>query len=566
MDFKLNIGKLTETIAAYDKILEKLSEEKEEINNALNRLYEEGWFGQARDKFEEVHKKKQLLYSEVEENIKYLKDILENEEKPRAVELKKRSEDFVNKVARGGGGSGAVTSDDEGIISLLYSGVDKLDSIIDNCTDNYYNRMERQYDYVDELLGQLCYTSFGIGGDIDECHAAVQEQTHNLIDFRDSLGAYNQCVIEMEDNLVSKLSFIQESTNTSFKTDYDSGVSEDAEIMLIYISLLLTKRIDELSEDEKAYLENVENMLGVEDYKKLKELIWSFVVAKIQNVHVMDEKKLQDKFDRIKNLLENNVVINDPIKIYAIKPWLKSKLNVYIQSNVSYIKPNDGITRQINEYEYDADNFRHARNIEDKTKYFLKYLYDRWIDYPSKVFEQIGLIYGMDSKYAELYGTFSSGMMMESFATISGAGIKSAKALKNGESLYEGDVVAGSGIGNLGGKEKIEYQGVNKVDKLLNDLRNKGFNERVNPVTGIEEPYMKMIESDDYKLLFRRDIGDFSHGDLDHWNLEVQSKAGKVKFDRHIYVDEGGNIIKIVDWIPQKKGKNISKVIFDINK
>ena len=100
MDFKLNIGKLTETIAAYDKILEKLSEEKEKINDALNRLYEEGWSGQAREKFEEVHKKKQLLYTEVEENIKYLKDILENEEKPKAVELKKRSEDFVNKVSR----------------------------------------------------------------------------------------------------------------------------------------------------------------------------------------------------------------------------------------------------------------------------------------------------------------------------------------------------------------------------------------------------------------------------------------------------------------------------------
>lgn len=79
--------------------------------------------------------------------------------------------------------------------------------------------------------------------------------------------------------------------------------------MLIYISLLLTKRIDELSKDEKAYLENVENMLGVEDYKKLKELIWSFVVAKIQNVHVMDEKKLDEKFDRVKELLENERIL-----------------------------------------------------------------------------------------------------------------------------------------------------------------------------------------------------------------------------------------------------------------
>ena len=68
--------------------------------------------------------------------------------------------------------------------------------------------MQRQYDSVNDLLGQLRYTSFGISGDIDECCAAVQEQTHNLNDFRDSLGLYNQGVIEMEDNLVSQLSSI----------------------------------------------------------------------------------------------------------------------------------------------------------------------------------------------------------------------------------------------------------------------------------------------------------------------------------------------------------------------
>ena len=43
---------------------------------------------------------------------------------------------------------------------------------------------------------------------------------------------------------------------------------------------------------------------------------------------------------------------------------------------------------------------------------------------------------------------------MESFAAIAGAGIKSAKALRDGQSLYEGDAVCGSGIGNLGGKER----------------------------------------------------------------------------------------------------------------
>ncbi|HCW54411.1 MAG TPA: hypothetical protein DG753_11895 [Clostridium sp.] len=460
MDFKLNIAKLTETIDVYGKILDKLSEEKEKINNALNRLYEQGWSGQARDKFKEIHRKKQMLYTEVEENIKYLKDILENEEKPKAVELKKRSEDFVNKVARNGGGSGGGTSDDEGTITLLYSGVDKINNIIDNCTDNHYNRMQRQYDSVNDLLGQLCYTSFGISGDIDECYAAVQEQTHNLNDFRDSLGAYNQGVIEMEDNLVSKLSFIQESTNMSFKTDYDSGVNVDAEVALIYISSLLTKRIDELSEDEKAYLEKVENMLGVENYKKLKELIWSFMVAEIQNVHVVDEKKLQDKFDRIKSLLENDIVINDPLKMNTIKQWMTNDRRVNLPLLRSTIRHTNKQTVPIDYADHikDSINLRKAPG-EDKLKYLCDFLYDKFIGQIKNMNTNIAKISGMDSKYAELYGDFSSGILMESFAAISGAGIKSANALKNGETIYEGDVVAGSGIGNLGGKEKIVSEG-----------------------------------------------------------------------------------------------------------
>ncbi|HCW54409.1 MAG TPA: hypothetical protein DG753_11885 [Clostridium sp.] len=57
----------------------------------------------------------------------------------------------------------------------------------------------------------------------------------------------------------------------SFKTDYDSGVSADAEVTLIYISSLLTKKIDELSEDEKAYLEKVEGRKITGSNTKVKE-------------------------------------------------------------------------------------------------------------------------------------------------------------------------------------------------------------------------------------------------------------------------------------------------------
>ena len=36
--------------------------------------------------------------------------------------------------------------------------------------------------------------------------------------------------------------------------------------------------------------------------------------------------------------------------------------------------------------------------------------------------------------------------------------------------------------------------------------------------------------NDDYKVNMRRDIGDFSHGDMDHWNLEVQTISGNQKY------------------------------------
>ena len=66
---------------------------------------------------------------------------------------------------------------------------------------------------------------------------------------------------------------------------------------------------------------------------------------------------------------------------------------------------------------------------------------------------------------------------MESFAAISGAGIKSAKTLKNGESLYEGDVVAGSGIGNLGGKGKIVSEEISEADVIEVEISRSKYPE-----------------------------------------------------------------------------------------
>ncbi|MCI8407938.1 MAG: hypothetical protein HFJ09_01530 [Lachnospiraceae bacterium] len=55
--------------------------------------------------------------------------------------------------------------------------------------------------------------------------------------------------------------------------------------------------------------------------------------------------------------------------------------------------------------------------------------------------------------------------------------------------------------------------------------------------------------NDDYKVLFRRDYGAFNHNDPlgNHWNFEVQTTKGRTVYDLHIYVDDVGDILPIID-------------------
>lgn len=90
-------------------------------------------------------------------------------------------------------------------------------------------------------------------------------------------------------------------------------------------------------------------------------------------------------------------------------------------------------------------------------------------------------------------------------------------------------------------------------NKIIEGLKNAKIQYKKNPVTGKMEPYMKQYVIDDtYKVVFRRDIGDFSHGDLNHWNLELQTIKGNMKYDLHLYVDEFGNITDLIEYIPKK--------------
>lgn len=92
---------------------------------------------------------------------------------------------------------------------------------------------------------------------------------------------------------------------------------------------------------------------------------------------------------------------------------------------------------------------------------------------------------------------------------------------------------------------------------LLKALKKAPVEYRKNPKSGIMEPYKKQVQlSDDYKVILRRDVGDFNHGDLDHWNLEVQTvQGGNIKYDLHMYLGDDGNVLPFTEdniYIPKK--------------
>lgn len=109
--------------------------------------------------------------------------------------------------------------------------------------------------------------------------------------------------------------------------------------------------------------------------------------------------------------------------------------------------------------------------------------------------------------------------------------------------VYNTECPGAATNGDAGQEENSTINANKKI--ILDALKDAPVEYRKNPKTGIMEPYMKQVQLiDDYKVVLRRDVGDFNHGDLDHWNLEVQTvPGGNVKYDLHLYLGEDGNLL-----------------------
>ncbi|MBC2398840.1 hypothetical protein [Clostridium tetanomorphum] len=277
MDFQLDIGELTNTINEYENFIKVLSEQKENINKAVKELTDLGWSGEVKDKFLENHMKKQEFYTKLEEDIKYMKSALENDEKPKAVQLKKRSEDFENCIKRSGGA--ALTSDDMGVISLQYGGQFPINNNVNECTNDYYRRMNSKFEEILNLANSLSFTSFSIEGDVENAENSLRNQTMSLTDFDNSFNVYCSDVRDMEDNICSVFSKISGITEGISKFRDVSIISENGQVDKNEVRQLMLKNPGELTAEENQILEYAKIVLGEDEYKKIKETIFTYEEA-----------------------------------------------------------------------------------------------------------------------------------------------------------------------------------------------------------------------------------------------------------------------------------------------
>lgn len=333
MDFELNIGTLSNTIKEYYNGLKSISEQKEIINNTVSNLYDSGWSGEARDKFATYHSQLQQKYNELEEDIEYIKNVLESYEKSQAALLKRRCEGFVECVALGGV-SVEGTSDDEGKISLDFLGLTNMREMIDRSNIERYNKMNTILSEISQVVSNFSYTSFNLDYDIEECETSIGNQTMRLRNFDESLGLYYQEVKEIESNVLSQFGKISGKTEDIAPLVSEWSVLADDEVDKNNLQDILLKKLEEIKNKVYETIEEIiknNNGLAFLKYLNYDSIILSSILQNICKIKNSDNEYINLTDDE--NLKGKEISITDLINVMSKNPEeLTDEENQYLKN------------------------------------------------------------------------------------------------------------------------------------------------------------------------------------------------------------------------------------------
>jgi len=314
MDFSLKIGTITKTIDDYISQYSTLGEQRVNVSNVINKLSEQGWLGEAKDKFLEVHQVKLKLYEKLEEDMKTMINILKDE-KQRALILKQRSEGFINCIKRNGAELPS-TDENSGMISLEYSGQFPINFHVNNCTTEDYVRMTSNFNRIEGVLSELEYTSFGISGEVESGKTSVREQIQSLTEFNNSFNIYCYSVKDLESYICSQFYQISKMSEGTFKSS--SIISPSGDIDKNQLRDVMLKNGDALIGGDKEALDYIEKVLGEDEYNKLKALM-----LKNPDDLTNNEKQMLENLKNIYNTDDLNISYKklsgdvNKVKIYS---------------------------------------------------------------------------------------------------------------------------------------------------------------------------------------------------------------------------------------------------------
>lgn len=256
MNFKLNIGTLSSTISEYKNLIDTLTNQIENINKTIHILTTNDWSGNLKKEFTEIHTQNQVELENFKNDLEYMVNALENEEKVQATQLKFRCDGFVDCIKRTDGAT-TYSNTDNGVIKLDGNTL-LINNNVKNITRDYCKSISTMFDNVINLSNSLEYSSLGISDNVWNCKVSIANEIKSLTDFNDSFNIYCSKVNEMELNISSVLSKISGITDNSL-ISHNIILNPNGELNAQSINSLLLRNQDDLSQSEKEALEYVLN-------------------------------------------------------------------------------------------------------------------------------------------------------------------------------------------------------------------------------------------------------------------------------------------------------------------
>lgn len=393
MQFKIDNAVVQETITKYRSIYEFLLNKQYEINGEIQKLINNGWEGKAKEAFIEKHKEFNEQYTNFTKRLAEHNIVLNKTVKPKVESLLTICNGFIN-CFEGGNTSGipnrfspfvpsfCASSNNEKLF-LDYDGKQSIESSIAECTDAEYPLITKYLGEMEDLQGQLLYSTLDISGEIEDSKSDIKKEKDALLSFLSEYNKYYSGVEDLENSAVAEFGQITGITSPSVFFNTNLDVCKNGKLDISVIKSLIHKEIalEPLSEEERQTLNYIKKLLGVKEYNQIKKIIMSnpygidSVLTDEMMSKIINSNLQKIEFEKEKIVISGNKASgSDPqlfidTAIKQIKEWEANS-----DGNITWMVDKDGYTEeQLEEIENIAQmygvNLKYILSLDDITNH-----------------------------------------------------------------------------------------------------------------------------------------------------------------------------------------------------